>query len=385
MYSYEDRIKAVRLYMKLGKRLGVTIRQLGYPTKNTLIGWYREFIDKQALRAGYTRSRGKFTVAQKQHAVQHYMDHGRCIAFTLRALGYPSRETFSKWLDELHPDERIRMVGRSPNVQYPMETKKEAVLDLCIRNTSAEEIAKKVNVCRPTLYNWKNELLGPEAPALMKRHHESTPDLNSRSQSVTELQQQVDVLEYNIRRLQLEHDLLKKANELLKKDLGVSPQLLGNRDKTILVDALKHLYTLTELLAELELARSSYFYHCSRLRMPDKYAAARVAMVDIFQSNYRCYGYRRIRSALIQRQLHISEKVVLRLMKQESLTVTVNKRRRYGSYLGEISPAPENIINRDFQADRHHGVSDPRRQGVPLAHSRLLRRSGGKLDAWHPT
>jgi len=53
---------------------------------------------------------------------------------------------------------------------------------------------------------------------------------------------------------------------------------------------------------------------------------------------------------LIQRQLHISEKVVLRLMKQESLTVTVNKRRRYGSYLGEISPAPENIINRDFQA-----------------------------------
>ena len=26
------------------------------------------------------------------------------------------------------------------------------------------------------------------------------------------------------------------------------------------------------------------------------------------------------------------------------------RRRRYGSYLGEISPAPENLINRDFQA-----------------------------------
>ena len=51
----------------------------------------------------------------------------------------------------------------------------------------------------------------------MKRHHESTPDPNSRSQSVTELQQKVDVLERNIRRLQLEHDLLKKAHELLKK------------------------------------------------------------------------------------------------------------------------------------------------------------------------
>ena len=34
MYSYEDRIRAVELYIKLGKRTSPTIRQLGYPTKN---------------------------------------------------------------------------------------------------------------------------------------------------------------------------------------------------------------------------------------------------------------------------------------------------------------------------------------------------------------
>lgn len=32
------------------------------------------------------------------------------------------------------------------------------------------------------------------------------------------------------------------------------------------------------------------------------------------------------------------------------MVVANPKRRRYASYLGEISPAPENIINRDFQA-----------------------------------
>jgi len=31
--------------------------------------------------------------------------------------------------------------------------------------------------------------------------------------------------------------------------------------------------------------------------------------------------------------------------------VAANRRRRYGSYLVEISPAPENLIHRDFQAD----------------------------------
>jgi transposase-like protein len=43
MYSYEERMRAVELYIKLGKRLGATIRELGYPTKNALIGWFREY------------------------------------------------------------------------------------------------------------------------------------------------------------------------------------------------------------------------------------------------------------------------------------------------------------------------------------------------------
>jgi len=32
------------------------------------------------------------------------------------------------------------------------------------------------------------------------------------------------------------------------------------------------------------------------------------------------------------------------------LVAAAPKRRRYGSYVGEISPAPENIVNRDFRA-----------------------------------
>jgi transposase InsO family protein len=57
-----------------------------------------------------------------------------------------------------------------------------------------------------------------------------------------------------------------------------------------------------------------------------------------------------MRAALGKQQMFISEKVVLRLMKQECLVVAVPRKRRYGSYLGEISPAPENVINRDFRA-----------------------------------
>ena len=346
MYSYEDRIRAVKLYIKLGKRTCPTIRQLGYPTKNALKSWHREYEHSRDLQVGYVRSRQKYSDEQKQAAVEHYLDNDRCIASTMKALGYPCRGTLTVWIDELHPQVRQRIVGRAPNVQLPLELKNAAVIELCTRKTSAQEIAQKLAVCRPTLYNWKNQLLGREAPASMTHHNHppSAPDL-------TELERQAESLRHDNRKLKLENDLLKKANELLKKGLGVDLQLLSNREKTLLIDALKHTYTLAELLAELDIARSSYFYHCARLRMPDKYADVRQVLSEVFHGNHRCYGYRRMHAALGRRQLSLSEKVVQRLMKQECLIVTANKKRRYGSYLGEISPAPENLINRDFRAD----------------------------------
>lgn len=90
MYSYEERIRAVKLYIKLGGRLGATIRKLGYPTKNSLISWYREYEREQDLQVGYSRTSGKYSAEQKQLAVQHFLDHDQCIASTLRAMGYPS-------------------------------------------------------------------------------------------------------------------------------------------------------------------------------------------------------------------------------------------------------------------------------------------------------
>ena len=160
MYSYEDRIRAVKLYIKLGKRTGPTIRQLGYPTKNALKSWHREYEHSRDLQVGYVRSRQKYSDEQKQAAVEHYLDNDRCVASTMKALGYPCRGTLTVWIDELHPQVRQRIVGRAPNVRHPLELKNAAVIELCTRKTSAQEIAQKLAVCRPTLYNWKNQLLG---------------------------------------------------------------------------------------------------------------------------------------------------------------------------------------------------------------------------------
>jgi len=207
MYSYEDRIRAAKLYIKLGKRTGPTIRQLGYPTKNALKSWYREYEQGRDLRVGYVRSRQrqKYSAEQKKAAVQHYLDHDRCIASTMKALGYPCRATLTAWIEELHPEVGNRVISRTANVQHSPERKKATVIELCPRKTSAQVIAQKLAVCRPTLYNWKNQLLGREAHTSMKRQNDSKPVPEQ-----TELQRQVESLQRDIRRLQLEHDLLRR-------------------------------------------------------------------------------------------------------------------------------------------------------------------------------
>lgn len=317
-----------------------------YPTKNSLKSWHLEYERCHDLRIGYVRSMPVYSAEQKKVAVDHYLDHDRCAAATLRALGYPSRGTLAAWIEELHPEIGKRIVGRAAgSAPKPAEVKQAAVIELCTREERARLVAQKAGVSRPTLYNWKNQLLGREAPASMKRQKKAVPDHER-----AELEQQVESRRRDIRQLQLEHDILKKANELIKKGMGIAPQRLSNREKTMLVDALKQTYALPELLAVLALARSSYFYHRARLLMADKYARARRVIADTFELNHRCYGYRRMRAALGRQQVFISEKAVRRLMRQEGLAAATARRRRYRSYGGEIGPAPENLINRDFRA-----------------------------------
>ncbi|EED67106.1 integrase catalytic region [Comamonas testosteroni KF-1] len=115
----------------------------------------------------------------------------------------------------------------------------------------------------------------------MKRFNDS-----STSSELPQLEQQLQTLRREVRRLQLEQELLKKANELLKKNQGIILHLLSNREQTLLVDALRHVYSLAELLASLVLARSTYFYHRARSNAGEKYVAVRRTITDTFERNH---------------------------------------------------------------------------------------------------
>ena len=159
-------------------------------------------------------------------------------------------------------------------------------------------------------------------------------------------------LQEQVNELQMEFDILKETMNVLKKDPGIDQTALSNREKAVIVDALKDRYSLSNLLKKLAFPKSSYYYQQAVIKREDKYKAIRERIIKLFHENRDCYGYRRIHGQLKKEGIVISEKIIRRIMKEEGLIVKSMTRGKYNSYKGEISPSVPNIIQRDFHSEK---------------------------------
>lgn len=104
----------------------------------------------------------------------------------------------------------------------------------------------------------------------------------------------------------------------------------------------------------MRISKSSYEYQRASIARGDKYARARRRIVEIFEAANRTRGYRYVTRRLRDGEdpVVVSEKVVRRLMREEGCRVVYLKRAKgYSSYAGEISDAPDNLVERRFHAD----------------------------------
>jgi transposase-like protein len=345
MYSREMRMKAIELYIKYDKSAAAVIHELGYPSRKLLPRWYKAYIQEKEtgiVNDRYIR-RPKYSSEQKAAAIKHYLEHGRSISRTIRSLGYPNRETLREWCKDLVPGTRKR---RSGGIQYTQEQKEECVIALCSRPGNAEDVAKEYGVTRAALYIWKNNLIGKGGSTTVARKKDETLPNDKEF-----LSSEIESLKRQILKLKLEKDILEGTVEIIKKDPGVDPKSLSNKEKWILIDTLRNKYSLKDLLALVGMARSSYFYHSRLASASDKYESIRLRIIELFNENSGRYGYRRIHALLAKEEFRISEKVVRRIMAEGKLAVISKKRRKYSSYQGEDTPAAPNLISRDFRAD----------------------------------
>ena len=154
---------------------------------------------------------------------------------------------------------------------------------------------------------------------------------------------------------QIENLLLRAVLADLKAE-GWDPASISNRSKCELGERLRRATALPlrSITGFLRISKSSYEYWRPRVAAPrDRDADIRDRVVRIFREGSGCWGYRTVWARLRREGVRASEKRVARVMREEGLEVVYNKRRArgYSSYAGEVSKAPENLVNRNFHAD----------------------------------
>lgn len=99
------------------------------------------------------------------------------------------------------------------------------------------------------------------------------------------------------------------------------------------------------------MARSSFYYHQSSLKKPDKYQQIKQTIHSIYNRHKGRYGYRRITLKLKECGFDINHKTVRRLMGELGLKSRI-RAKKYKSYKGEHGKIAPNLLDRKFKATR---------------------------------
>ncbi len=271
-----------------------------------------------------------------------------------RVLGYPSKRELYEWILNEGADKPARkellLVNTADHPRNPpLEVKMEAIHRCFELGESVKSVSEEIGYSRTSIYSWRKRYLQGGTAALMNDKNIKPDTLTEGSTApVPDLAQ----LQAQIRDMQMEIDILKETINVLKKDPGIDQKALKNREKAVIIDALKDKYSLPVLMEQLGVSKSSYYYQEAALKKPDKYTDIRSMIQSLFHENSQRYGYRRIYGLLRRRDVTVSEKVIRRIMREGNLIVSCKRRRKYNSYQGEISPSVPNRIERNFHADR---------------------------------
>ena len=264
----------------------------------------------------------------------------------IQTLGYPSSPMLYHWRDtypEYYDIPRQRHWKQAPN-----ELKQQVIKRCFIEGEPVKLVAEEIGYTPSLLYKWIREYREKGHFSTMKK---TTANINVEPVNI-ESAEDIQTLKAQMLDMQMEIDILKETINVLKKDPGIDQTALTNREKAVIIDALKNRYSLPALCAKLNLAKSSYYYQERAIHAEDKYLELRKKIIQLFHNNRDIFGYRKIHMLLRNEGTVVSEKVVRRIMKQEALIVKQKHKQKYNSYKGEITPAVENVIDRDFHADK---------------------------------
>ena len=112
----------------------------------------------------------------------------------------------------------------------------------------------------------------------------------------------------------------------------------------------KDKYSISEMCRFFSVSRSGYYAYVKRMDIPAKDLPLAEKIRECQDKCGQTYGYRRVHIWLEHNGIHHNPKTILRIMQKYGL-LSVVRRKKYRNYSNHIHKY-ENLLNRDFHADR---------------------------------
>lgn len=163
--------------------------------------------------------------------------------------------------------------------------------------------------------------------------------------------------------------------------------MLSAQEKVSIVSELRQEWPLSRLLIVAGLPRSTFYYHVKRLAAPDRYQSARALVLKIYHQHKGRYGYRRIRLACRNEGVLLNGKTVRKLMKELGISSLIRV-KKYRSYKGEQGRICDNLLKRQFDAERPNekwvtDVTEFKVNGKKLYLSPIMDLYNGEIIAYN--
>ena len=241
---------------------------------------------------------------EQVHAALTLYSKVRSLPKVVEILGYPSVGSLSNWVHK-YPDV-IAPKSHKRHIRAPMDVKLDAIKRCYENGETLKSVAEEIGYTSAAIIYWHKEYQKKGLVSLMKKSDTDSKRTPEDIQNATD----IETLKAQMMEMQLEIDILRETINIIKKDPGVNQAALTNREKTVIIDALKNSYSLSLLCTKRSISRSSYYYQEMAIRAEDKYKALRERITALFHENYDAFGYRKIHTLLKQEGTVVSEKVV---------------------------------------------------------------------------
>ena len=264
-------------------------------------------------------------------------------------------DTIKEWfkLEEKHGPEILK---HGNNIEWTTDEKLEVVSKVLAGNTIGS-VAIETGINRGQLYSWVNKYKIYGYNGLVNKKKGRKPkNTTMKKTNIHEAKKLNESEREELIRLRAENEYIKAENEIIKKEIALreknyAAQLKAKKQR--LSKKLKEKgYRLKYLLIAIDLPKSTYYFEINKVdavKIRNKNIENKI--FDIFNNHKGRYGVRRVYRELLNQGYTINHKKVQRIMHELKL-FGKRPREKYHSYKGKVGKIADNIIDRNFKANK---------------------------------